>query len=193
MFGKAGDLIVGGGIALGVGLLGWMDIATAPTPDDADASIREFGTLLTVLFGLAAAIWWNQSAKISNELVDADVPARQSQRDANTLNGAAATFTAASLLCSVFAGSPWKSTGSWLSAVNLLLLLTMSGSDLQQAVRDLVRAAPWTEGGTSSRVARDSGCGISSASGDMRSHLLLSRWSVRSLGPRSPMRAARTR
>jgi len=64
MFGKTSvtpDFMIGGTIALGVGLLGWLDIATAPTPDAADASIREFGTLLTVLFGLAAALWWNQS------------------------------------------------------------------------------------------------------------------------------------
>jgi len=60
MFGKRSvnrDLIVGSAIALGVGALGWLDIATAHTPDAADASIREFGTLLTVVFGLAAAVW----------------------------------------------------------------------------------------------------------------------------------------
>ena len=149
MFGKTRltrDLIVGGTIALGVGLLGWLDIATAPTPDAADASIREFGTLLTVLFGLAAAVWWHQSAKISNELVDVDVPARQSQRDANILNAAAATFTGASVMCSVFVGSPWRSTGSWASAINVLLLLTMSGSELQQAVRISLRQRPELRG-----------------------------------------------
>jgi hypothetical protein len=141
MFGKTGvtrDLIIGGPIAVGVGLLGWLDIASAPTPDAADASIREFGTLLTVLFGLAAALWWNQSAKVSN----VDVLAGQSQSDANALNGAAATFTAASLLCSVFVGSPWGSTGSWLSAINVLLLLLMSGSELRQAVRISLRQRP---------------------------------------------------
>jgi hypothetical protein len=141
MFGKTGvirDLIVGGTLALGIGVLGGLDIASAPTPDAADASIREFGTLLTVLFGLAAALWWNQSAKVSN----VDVLAGQSQSDANALNGAAATFTAASLLCSVFVGSPWGSTGSWLSAINVLLLLLMSGSELRQAVRISLRQRP---------------------------------------------------
>jgi hypothetical protein len=141
MFGKTSvtrDLIIGGTIAVGVGLLGWLDIATAPTPDAADASIREFGTLLTVLFGLAAALWWNQSAKVSA----VDVPAGQSQNDANALNAAAATFTAASLLCSVFVGSPWGSTGSWLSAINVLLLLAMSGSELRQAVWFSLRQRP---------------------------------------------------
>jgi hypothetical protein len=76
MFGKASptrDLIIGGTIAAGVGLLGWLDIATAPTPDAADASIREFGTLLTVVFGLAAALWWNHSARLS----DVDAPPSQ--------------------------------------------------------------------------------------------------------------------
>jgi len=141
MFGKTGvtrDLIIGGTLALGVGALGWLDIATAPTPDAADASIREFGTLLTVLFGLAAAVWWNQSAKVSA----VGVPAGQSQGDANALNAAAATFTAASLLCSVFVGSPWGSTGSWLSAINVLLLLAMSGSELRQAVWISLRQRP---------------------------------------------------
>ena len=133
MFGKTviRDLIIGGALALGVAGLGWLDIGTAPTADAADASIREFGTLLTVMFGLAAALWWNQSARLSN----VDVPAPQSQSDANSLNSAAATFTAASLLCSVFAGSPWKSTGSWLSSINVLLLLAMSGNELRQAVK----------------------------------------------------------
>ncbi len=145
MFGKAGvirDLIVGGTLALGIGVLGGLDIASAPTPDAADASIREFGTLLTVMFGLAAALWWNQSARLS----DLDVPGPQSQSNANSLNSAAATFTAASLLCSVFAGSPWKSTGSWLSAINVLLLLAMSGSELQQAVRISLRQRPELRG-----------------------------------------------
>jgi len=124
------DLIAGGTIALGIGALGWLDIATARAPDAADASIREFGTLLSVLFGLAAAVWWNQSAKLSNKLVDEEAPARQSQRDANTLNGAAATFTAAALLCSVFASSPWRSTSSWLcvSPVGILLEGAMRAS-----------------------------------------------------------------
>ncbi len=129
-----GDLIIGGAIALGVSALGWLAIATALTPDAADASIREFGTLLTVLFGLVAALWWNQSAKISNKLVDQDAPARLSQKDANTMNGAAATFTALALFSSVFAGSPWRSTGSWLCGLGVLLLLAMSGGDIRQAV-----------------------------------------------------------
>lgn len=141
MFGKASptrDLIIGGTIAAAVGLLGWLDIATAPTPDAADASIWEFGTLLTVVFGLAAALWWNQSARLS----DVDAPPSQSQSDANALNSAAATFTAASLLSSVFASSPWRSTGSWLSGINVLLLLAMSGKELQRAARVSLRQRP---------------------------------------------------
>jgi len=141
MFGMTGatrGLIIGGTIAFGVGLLGWLDVANAPTADAADASIREFGTLLTVLFGLAAAVWWNQSAKLSRS----DLPAPESQSDADALNSAAATFTAASLLCSVFAGSPWRSTGRWLSAINVLVLLVMSGGELRQAVRISLRRGP---------------------------------------------------
>jgi hypothetical protein len=128
------DLIIGGAFALGVSALGWLAIAAALTPDAADTSIRDFGTLLAVLFGIVAAVWWNQSAKLANKLVDQDAPARQSQKDANTLNGAAATFTALALFSSVFASSPWRSTASWLCALGVLLLLAMSGSDIRQAV-----------------------------------------------------------
>ena len=49
--GLARDLIIGGAIALAVAGLGWLDVANAPTSEAADTSIREFGTLLTVLFG----------------------------------------------------------------------------------------------------------------------------------------------
>ena len=132
--GLSRDLIVGVAFALGVGVLGWLTIVTAPTPDSADASIREFGTLLTVLFGIIAAMWWNQSAKVANKLVDGAAPARQTQEDANALNGAAATFTALAVITSVFAGSPWRSTISWLSALGVLLLLLMSGSDIRQVI-----------------------------------------------------------
>ena len=114
------DLIVGGATALGIGALGWLEIAMARTPDAADASIREFGTLLTVLFGALAALWWNQSARLPNMHSDEDAPALQSQVDANILNGAAATFTVLSLFCSVFASSPWRSIGSSLSAIGAL-------------------------------------------------------------------------
>jgi hypothetical protein len=128
------ELIIGLAMALGVGTIGWLAIAAALTPDAADASIREFGTLLAVLFGILAAVWWNQSAKLANRLVDQDMPARQSQKDANTLSGAAATFTALALFSSVFAGSPWRSTTSWLCSIGVLLLLAMSGSDIRQEV-----------------------------------------------------------
>ncbi len=132
--GVKSDLIIGLAITLGVGALGWLAIAAALSPDAADASIREFGTLLAVLFGLLLALWWNQSAKLANKLVDQDAPARQSQKDANTLSGAAATFTALALFSSVFASSPWRSTPSWLCSLGVLLLLAMSGSDIRQAV-----------------------------------------------------------
>jgi hypothetical protein len=58
----------------------------------------------------------------------------QIQKDANILNGAAATFTARALFSSVFASSPWKSTSSWLSGFGILLLLTMSGGEIRRAV-----------------------------------------------------------
>ena len=128
------DLIVGGATALGVGALGWLEVELAHTPEAADASIREFGTLLTVLFGALAALWWNQSARLPAPPSDEDASASQLQGAANILNGAAATFTVLSLFCSVFASSPWRSTGSWLSAIGVLVVLTFAGSDIRQAV-----------------------------------------------------------
>jgi hypothetical protein len=145
MFAKSGptwDLILGGAIALAVGALGWLDIATVRTWDAADASIREFGTLLTVLSGSLAALWWNQSARLPSTSADEDAPAFQSQRDASILNGAAATFTVVSLFCSVFAGSPWGSMGSCISAIGVLILLTFAGSDIRQAIPISLRLRP---------------------------------------------------
>jgi hypothetical protein len=145
MFARTGlvwDLSVGSATALAVVALGWLDIANAATADAADASIRQFGTLLTVLFGAIAALWWNMSATLPDRLAEKDAPALQSQRDANTLNAAAATFTAVGLFCSVFAGTPWKSTGSWLSAVGVLMLLALSGSEIRRAVMISLRQRP---------------------------------------------------
>ncbi len=126
------DLFVGGTIALVIGGLGWFS-AAAVAPRQADASVRAFGTLLAVLFGIISAIWWNQSANLSNRMVDQDAP-QQMQKDANILNGAAATFTALALFASVFASSPWQSTSSWLCGLGILLLLTMSGGEIRRAV-----------------------------------------------------------
>ena len=129
----ARDLLVGGTAALVIGGLGWLTVASV-APRDAEASVRAFGTLLAVLFGILSAMWWSQSARLSNRLIDQDPPAQRGRQDANILNGGAATFTALALLASVFASSPWKSTSSWLCSLGVLLLLTMSGSDIRQAV-----------------------------------------------------------
>jgi len=127
------DLVTGCGAALVTGVLGSLVVAMAP-PEAADASMREFGTLLTVLFGIVSAVWWHQSADLANRLIDATAAERQAQKDANTLNGGAATFTALALFCSVFASSPFRSPASWLCAIVVLLLLAMSGSDIRQGV-----------------------------------------------------------
>ncbi len=130
---SAPDILVGVATAMVVGGLGWIAAAKVE-PWQADASMRTFGTLLTVFFGLVSAVWWNQSAKLSNRLLDQGVDSPQMQKDANILNGAAATFTALALIASVFAGSPWKSTSSWLCGFGILLLLTMSGGEIRCAV-----------------------------------------------------------
>jgi hypothetical protein len=136
------DLIIGGATALAVSALGWLNIATAPTPDAADASIRGFGTLVTVVFGSVAALWWNQSARLPAAFSEEDTSAIQSQNSANILNSAAATFTVVSLFCSVFSGLPWKSTGSCISAVAVLTLLLFAGSEIRQAVSISLRLRP---------------------------------------------------
>jgi len=48
------DLIAGGGVALVIGALDWLSVA-AVAPQASDASVRAFGTLLTVLFGIVSA------------------------------------------------------------------------------------------------------------------------------------------
>jgi len=136
------DLIVGAAMALAICTLGLLELELAGTPDAADASIREFGTLLTVLFGALAALWWNQSARLPNSHSDESAAASQSQVDANILNGAAATVTVLSLFCSVFASWPWKSTGSILSAIGVLVIVTFAGGDIRHAVPITLRQRP---------------------------------------------------
>ena len=135
------DLLVGGAAASAVAVLGWLELELATTAEAADASIRELGTLLTVVFGAIAALWWNQSARLPVQSEEA-APAGSSQMDANILNAAAASFTALSLFCSVFAGSPWRSTGSWMSATAVLVGLTSSGGDVRKAVPITLRQRP---------------------------------------------------
>jgi hypothetical protein len=91
------DILVGAAGAVVIGGLGWLAVVGVER-QDAGASIRGFGTLLTVFFGLISAVWWNQSAKLSNRLIDQNPSPPQMQKDANILNGAAATFTALTLL-----------------------------------------------------------------------------------------------
>ncbi|HLY55580.1 MAG TPA: hypothetical protein VKS60_08490 [Stellaceae bacterium] len=128
------ELVVGCAAALVIGGLAWLTVATAATPEAADTSIRTFGTLMTILFGILSAIWWHQSARLCDRLLDRESDARQSQKDANTLNAAAATFTALAVFSGVFAGAPWQSTSSRLCGLGVLLLLTMSGDDIRRAV-----------------------------------------------------------
>jgi hypothetical protein len=134
------DVIIGGAAALGVGALGWLEVTMAGSLEAVDVSIREYGTLLTVLFGAVAALWWNQSARLPNTQSDETRP--ESKADGNILNGAAATFTVLSVFCSVFAGSPWRSAGSLLSAMGVLVVLAFAGSDIRQAVPITLRQRP---------------------------------------------------
>jgi len=128
------DLIIGLAIALGVGALGWLAIAAAVTRDAAGASIRELGTLLAVLFGILAAVWWNQSAKLANKLFDQDAPPRQSQKDANTLS--------AGPLLQRLCRFTMEIDSQLAVQYRRLLLLAMSGGDIRQAVPISLRQRP---------------------------------------------------
>ena len=139
-FGVPWHLVVGGAAALGVVALGWLELATAPSPDAADASIREFGTLLTVVSGSIAALWWNQSARLPDTKPDRKETGQGPEMDSSSLHAAAATFL--SVFCSVFAGSPWRSTGSWLSAIAALVELACAGNDVLRAVPITLRQRP---------------------------------------------------
>jgi hypothetical protein len=133
------DGMLGAGSAGAVAALGWLELDLAATPDAADSAIRTFGTLMTVLFGAIAALWWNQSARLP---ADDQSPPAAAQQDANALNAAAAIFTVLSLFCSVFAGSPWTSSGSMLSALAALVVLASSGADVRGAASVTFRLRP---------------------------------------------------
>jgi len=57
-------LLVGGATASAVAVFGWLELELATTAETTDASIRELGTMLTVVFGAFAALCWNQSARL---------------------------------------------------------------------------------------------------------------------------------
>ncbi len=129
------DLVAGLVGALLIALLGWLAIRGGTTSEGAQDSARDLGTILALLFGIVSAVWWHQSARIANELIDDDAPSKDRQKDTNTLSGAAATATALALIASVFTGLPWPSAGSWLCALGLILLVAMSGDDMRAATR----------------------------------------------------------
>lgn len=131
----ARDLLTGLTGALVIALLGWLAIRGGVRSARAQTSLRDLGTILALLFGILSAVWWHQSARIANELLDDDGSNKARQKDSNTLSGAAATATALALIASVFTGLPWPSAGSGLCAFGLILLVAMSGDDIRSATR----------------------------------------------------------
>ncbi len=89
-------------LAVAILLLGWLADARGRTPGDAAESLRALGLLLTVVTGLSSAMWWHQSASVSDLAAEGGPQARRHQKDANVLNGAAATTTGVALIGSVF-------------------------------------------------------------------------------------------
>ena len=128
------DLLTGAAAAATIVALGFLSVRGGTTAEGAETVIHSFGTLVTLLCGIVSALWWHQSAALSDRLIDRSPPDPRAQRDANALNAAAATFTGLALLASVFAGLRWRSPGSWLCLVGFVALLTMSGGDLRQAM-----------------------------------------------------------
>ena len=120
-------------LAAFVCLLGWVAIECSPTPEAAADSLRALGMLMTLVAGAFSAIWWHQSASLSNCLADQDLPDKDRQREANLLNGAAATSTALALIASVFSSLQWNSLEGRLAGVSFLALLAISGGEVRKA------------------------------------------------------------
>jgi hypothetical protein len=111
-------------------LLGALAAGRARTAAEAADALRGLGTLLTVVAGIFSALWWHQSVSLSDQAGEEGLANSQQQKDANALNGAAATTTGLALIGSVFGNQSWTIIEGKLAGLAFLLLLAMSGSEL---------------------------------------------------------------
>jgi hypothetical protein len=111
-------------------LLGALAAYRAPTPAEATAAWSSLGTLLTVVTGVLSALWWHQSASLSDQSAGSETMDRERQKDAAVLNAAAATATGLALMAGVFSNVSWTSPDGVLAGFAFLVLLAMSGSEI---------------------------------------------------------------
>jgi hypothetical protein len=90
-------------------LLGALATYRAHSAAEATAAWSSLGTLLTVVTGLLSALWWHQSASLSDQFTGSDTTDREEQKNAAVLNGAAATATGLALMAGVFSNLSWTS------------------------------------------------------------------------------------
>ena len=114
-------------------LLGAASIYRAPTAAETAAASSSLGTLLAVVAGLFSAMWWHQSASVSDEAGDIHTSDCQQRNDASVLNAAAATTTGLALIASVFSTLAWSSLEGLLAGLTFLTLLAMSGREIWRA------------------------------------------------------------
>ena len=126
-------------LAASVCLLAWVAVERSPTPEAAADSLRALGMLMTLVTGAFSATWWHQSADLSNRLADQELPDKDRQREANLLNGAAATSTALALIASVFSSLQWNSLEGRLAGASFLALLAISGGEIREAAAASMR------------------------------------------------------
>jgi hypothetical protein len=86
--------------------------------------------LITVVTGVLSAVWWHQSASLSDMPVEPGERNRQRRLEANLLNGAAATATGLAVIGGVFIRLPLPSPEGVLAALAFVLLLTLSGNEI---------------------------------------------------------------
>ena len=110
-------------LAIAVVMLGGVAWRWARSPADAVEALRELSTLLTVITGVLSAVWWHQSASLSDMPVETEERNRQRRSDANVLNGAAATATGLAVIGGVFTSLPLPSPEAVLATLAFVVLL----------------------------------------------------------------------
>ncbi len=111
-------------------LLGFAAASRAKDAHDVADGLHGLAILLTIATGMCSAVWWHQSADLPNLPNRCEQQRLADQRDANVLNGAAATATGLALIGGVYTSLSWPSAEGSLAAAAFLLLLAMSGSEI---------------------------------------------------------------
>jgi len=114
-------------------VLGALATYRARSAAETTAAWSSLGTLMTVVTGLLSALWWHQSASLSEQFTGSHTTEGVQQKNAAVLNGAAATATGLALIAGVFSNLSWTSPEGVLAGFAFLMLLAMSGSEMWDA------------------------------------------------------------